>query len=209
MKILNLYAGIGGNRKLWSDQHEITAVEYDPAIAGVYKTFFPKDDVIVADAHDFLLQHHAEFDFIWSSPPCQTHSQFRFNIGFKANRKYRKVTPVYPDMKLYQEIILLKSYYGGKWVVENTIPYYEPLIAGIKTGGHIWWSNFPIPPIDHGSRGHCGNVQSLQKRKMMDLSASDISNKRQILRNCVEPRVGLHVFESVFKKYRPALLAAE
>ena len=27
MKILNLYAGIGGNRKLWGDEHEITAVE--------------------------------------------------------------------------------------------------------------------------------------------------------------------------------------
>jgi len=29
MKILNLYAGIGGNRKLWGDQHQVTAVEYD------------------------------------------------------------------------------------------------------------------------------------------------------------------------------------
>jgi hypothetical protein len=27
MKILNLYAGIGGNRKLWGDEHEIVAVE--------------------------------------------------------------------------------------------------------------------------------------------------------------------------------------
>jgi DNA (cytosine-5)-methyltransferase 1 len=27
MRILNLYAGIGGNRKLWGDDHEITAVE--------------------------------------------------------------------------------------------------------------------------------------------------------------------------------------
>ena len=35
-KILNLYAGIGGNRKLWGDEHEITAVEYDEATADVY-----------------------------------------------------------------------------------------------------------------------------------------------------------------------------
>lgn len=27
MKILNLYAGIGGNRKLWGDDHEVTVVE--------------------------------------------------------------------------------------------------------------------------------------------------------------------------------------
>jgi DNA (cytosine-5)-methyltransferase 1 len=27
MKILNLYAGIGGNRKLWGDEYEVTAIE--------------------------------------------------------------------------------------------------------------------------------------------------------------------------------------
>ena len=27
MRILNLYAGIGGNRKLWGEEHEVTAVE--------------------------------------------------------------------------------------------------------------------------------------------------------------------------------------
>lgn len=26
MKILNLYAGIGGNRELWGNEHEITGV---------------------------------------------------------------------------------------------------------------------------------------------------------------------------------------
>ena len=30
MKILNLYSGIGGNRKLWGDEHEVTAVENVP-----------------------------------------------------------------------------------------------------------------------------------------------------------------------------------
>ena len=54
MKILNLYAGIGGNRKLWGDEHDITAVEINPKIAECYKSFFPQDDVVVADAHEFL-----------------------------------------------------------------------------------------------------------------------------------------------------------
>jgi hypothetical protein len=27
MRILNLYAGIGGNRALWGDEHEVTAIE--------------------------------------------------------------------------------------------------------------------------------------------------------------------------------------
>lgn len=74
MKILNLYAGIGGNRKLWGDEHEIIAVEWDEKIASIYQGFFPKDKVIVGDAHQYLLDHFSEFDFIWTSPPCQTHS---------------------------------------------------------------------------------------------------------------------------------------
>ncbi len=50
MKILNLYAGIGGNRKLWGNDHEITAVELRPEIAAVYQDFFPNDHVVVGDA---------------------------------------------------------------------------------------------------------------------------------------------------------------
>lgn len=69
VKILNLYAGIGGNRKLWGDTHEITAVEYKPEIAKIYQDHFPNDTVIVTDAHQYLLDHFDEFDFIWSSPP--------------------------------------------------------------------------------------------------------------------------------------------
>lgn len=39
MKILNLYAGIGGNRKLWGDIHHITAVELDPELRKYIKTY--------------------------------------------------------------------------------------------------------------------------------------------------------------------------
>lgn len=209
MKILNLYAGIGGNRKLWPEGHKITAVELDPKIAEIYQKNFPNDKVIVADAHQYLLDNFKEFDFIWSSPPCQTHSQIRFNIGFKANRKYRKVDAVYPDMKLYEEIILLKHWYDGIWVIENTIPYYAPLIEGIKTGGHIFWTNINILKIDAGNRNHRGGtVETLQSRKMFDLSNFDIQNKRQILRNCVEPEIGLHVWNCAFKTKQMTLKQA-
>ena len=97
MKILNLYAGIGGNRKLWEDV-EVVAIENNEKIAEIYQDFFPKDKVILADAHQYLLEHFAEFDFIWSSPPCPTHSILRFLQEKK----------LYPDMNMYQEILLLK-----------------------------------------------------------------------------------------------------
>ncbi len=108
---------------------------------------------------------------------------------------------VYPDMKLYQEIIFLDKYFEGKWVVENTIPFYEPLIPAIKTGGHLWWSNFKIGQIDHGNRNHRdGTVETLQGRKMINLDKYNIGNKRQILRNCVEPEVGLYIFNCMLNK---------
>lgn len=199
-KILNLYSGIGGNRKLWGDEYDVTAVESNPEIAMIYQDLFPKDKVIVGDAHEFLLKYFKDFDIIWSSPPCPSHSQIRYNIGFKANRKYKKVDAIYPDMNLYAEIILLDKYFTGSWVVENTIPYYTPLIEGIKTGGHIWWANFEISPIEHGNRNHRdGTVETLQARKMVDLSGYKITNKRQILRNCVEPEVGLHILKCALK----------
>jgi DNA (cytosine-5)-methyltransferase 1 len=193
LKILNLYSGIGGNRKLWQNV-EVTAVEYDKDIAMVYKDLFPNDEVLVMDAHEYLQENYMKYDFIWSSPPCQTHSQIRYNIGFVADRKYDKVKAVYPDMKLYQEIIFLDNYFNGLWVVENTIPFYTPLIPAKKSGGHLWWSNFRISNIQHGNRNHRGGtVETLQQRKLLDISKYNIQNKRQILRNCVEPEVGLHI----------------
>ena len=196
MKILNLYAGVGGNRKLWGDRHEITAVEHNSDIAEVYQDLYPSDKVVVADAHQYLLENYKDFDFIWSSPPCQSHSQIRYNIGFKADRKYKKVDAKYPDMELYEEILLLQYWYDGLWIIENTIPYYVPLIEGTKMGGHIWWTNFKIGNIEIGNRNHRGGtVESLQERKQIDLSSYKIANKRQILRNCVEPELGMHILD--------------
>lgn len=140
MKILNLYACLGGNRYLWGDDHEITAVEWDEELAKLYQERFPNDKVIVADAHQYLLDHYKEFDFIWSSPPCPTHS--RFNYSMKTNKRWKMK---YPDMRLYQEIIFLDNWFEGKYCVENVIPYYEPLIAANQRGRHLYWTNFKLP----------------------------------------------------------------
>lgn len=140
MKMLNLYACLGGNRLKWNEVKkdiEVTAVELDPEAARLYQERFPNDMVIVADAHQYLLDHYKEFDFIWSSPPCPSHSRVRF-----ANTK---VDAVYPDLKLYEEILLLENYFEGKYCVENVIPFYEPLIPAQKRGRHLYWTNFVLP----------------------------------------------------------------
>ncbi len=140
MKILNLYACLGGNRYKWGNDHDITAVELDQDLAKLYQERFPNDKVIVADAHQYLLDHYKNFDFIWSSPPCPSHS--RINISQYTRESW---TPRYPDMALYQEIIFLDNFYKGKYVVENVIPYYDLLIPGKKRHRHVYWTNFHLP----------------------------------------------------------------
>ena len=210
MKILNLYAGIGGNRKLWGDEHEITAVEIDSKIAKIYQDFFPNDKVIVTDAHQYLLQHYKEFDFIWSSPPCPSHSFLEFSHPKKR----------YPDMNLYQEIIFLKSWFNGKWVVENVKPYYEPIIKPQYSGRHAFWSNFHITnlKVDYQIGTMNRKASELSRRKaiireaqipeLIDLHGLNnfkLNNKRQVLRNCVVPKLGLHIFKMAFKDKQETL----
>lgn len=150
LNVLNLYACLGGNRYKWDEiakeanvNMQVTAVELDPEAARLYKERFPNDTVIVADAHQYLLDHYKEFDFIWSSPPCPSHSRARY---WNSSNYDTTTDAVYPDMKLYEEILFLQHYYRhGKFVVENVIPYYEPLIHAQKRGRHLYWTNFNLP----------------------------------------------------------------
>ena len=146
MKILNLYACLGGNRYKWDEvtDVDVTAVELDPELARLYQDRFPNDKVIVADAHQYLLDHYQEYDFIWSSPPCPTHSRMRKTNTGEGERKSKAT---YSDMKLYEEILLLQHFYKGKYCVENVIPYYEPLIPSKKRGRHLYWTNFNLPNV--------------------------------------------------------------
>lgn len=188
MKVLNLYAGIGGNRKLWGGV-EVVAVEYDPKIASIYQDFFPDDKVIVGDAHAYLLEHFKEFDFIWASPPCPTHSRVR-----KATEHQNP--PIYPDMNLYQEIILLKHYFKGRYCVENVIAYYEPLIKPQEVDNHWFWTNFHIPSFPSASRSHDGTIEELMTNKGFDTSKYSGVDQRKILRNCVNSHLALHIFNN-------------
>lgn len=147
-KILNLFSGIGGNRTLWGDKPEITAVEYDPKIASIYQKNFPNDIVIIGDAYEYYEKHFHEFDIIWASPECRTHCQGTLiNVGGLYSG-YRESLPNYklPDMRLYGLIISLKHHFRGNWIVENVRPIYEPLIRPTCIRGRHWyWSNISIP----------------------------------------------------------------
>lgn len=194
MKILNLYSGLGGNRKLWGSEHEITAIENCPDIAETYSGIFPNDIVIVTDARSYLLDNYKKFDFVWSSPPCQTHGQYRKNVGVEA----KGYAAVFPDLSLYEQIIFLKHHFKGSWVVENVIPYYEPIIKPtVKIQRHLFWCNFNIPFVNFTAKGiRTKNKISDYDDLGVDLQHTKIKNKRQALRNCVDSDLGLHVFNS-------------
>lgn len=194
LKILNLYAGIGGNRELWTNC-DVTAVEYNQEIADVYEKRFPQDKVVIDDALEYVQQHYGEFDFIWASPPCPTHGQYRHNVGVIG----KGFSPVIPKMtSLYGLIVFLQTYFEGKWCVENVKPYYTPLIQPtFELHRHLFWANFNVTQKEFKS----ADIRS--KNKISDFRGyevvknSKIKNKRQVLRNCVSPELGKHIIEHV------------
>jgi DNA (cytosine-5)-methyltransferase 1 len=194
IRVLNLYAGIGGNRKLWENV-DVTAVEFDPGIAEIYQDHFPKDTVIVGDAHQYLLEHYKEYDFIWASPPCPTHSRIR-EMGVKKGL----YPALYPDIKLWQEVTLLKHFATCKWVVENVKPYYQPIVAPtFELDRHCFWSNFYVPGSTFKGRGvdHKQINGGNHNIYGFDISGYKIPDKRRLLRNMVSPEVGAHILEYV------------
>jgi DNA (cytosine-5)-methyltransferase 1 len=196
LKVLNLYCGIGGNRKLWQNV-DVTAVEYNEEIASIYKEYYPNDTVIVTDAHEYLVNHYSEFDFIWTSPPCPTHTRMALNFA-DAKAPDKRIVPKFPDMKLYQEIIFLDNFFKGKYCVENVIPYYEPLITPtVELERHLFWANFKIPKYNFGSeKVDIVNMTGKSTNYGFNISDKKIKHRKdQILRNLVNPELGLYIFE--------------
>lgn len=212
MRILNLYAGIGGNRRLWDSlgDFEITAVEWDEKIAKIYSDFFPKDKMIITDAHQYLLEHFKEYDFIWSSPPCPSHSKMRKGFSVVNGAK-----PIYPDMKLYEEILFLQGYFKGKYAIENVISWYEPLIIPLTIQRHYFWCNFSVSGINlhrdileitrstdkekYSTENEKEQVARLSKKFGFDLEKYK-GNKKLWFRNCVEPELGKHILNCAINK---------
>lgn len=210
MKVLNLYAGIGGNTERWDrNEVEIIAIENNKSVAKIYGDFHPKDKVIVTDARKYLLLHYKEFDFIWSSKPCTTHSRIR--IMAVRNGSYEAI---YPDMGLYEEIIFLEHHFKGKYVVENVIPYYKPLIKStVILDRHMFWSNFniSIKKFKDFGKGRIkkGHHKELQEIKGINIDKYKLIGMRKdsILRSYVNPDIGLHIFNCAFKEKQQTLIS--
>lgn len=199
MNVLNSYAGLGGNRKYWSNC-EVTAIESNEKIAAVYQRLNPKDTVIIADAHEYLRENFADFDFIWSSPPCQTHS--------KMNKATRHKNRRFPNMALYEEIIFLDNFFKGRWIVENVVPYYKPLIEPTKkVGRHLFWANFEFEAEDVKRPVNFINMANVAGKKALmewlgihyeeNIYYAGNHCPAQILRNCVHPDLGKQIFDAL------------
>lgn len=196
IKVLNLYACLGGNRYKWDEvaNVKVTAIELDSELARMYQERFPNDIVIVADAHQYLLDHYSEFDFIWSSPPCPSHSRARF-------ARRNTTAPMYPDLRLYEEIIFLENHFESKYCVENVIPYYEPLIHGQKRGRHLYWTNFNLPN-DLGERKSSIMEGKDEVKRWCEFHDYDFYNYKgeqrtdKIARNLVDYEVGRNIFKT-------------
>ena len=201
MKILNLYACLGGNRYKWDEvtDIEVTAVELDPELARLYQERFTNDTVIVADAHQYLLDNYKEFDFIWSSPPCPTHSVTNHFLNAQGVVRY-------PDMNLYQEIIFLDTFFKGKYCIENVKPYYEPLVAAKKRDRHLYWTNFNLPNIlsDRQAPPITANkarrkTQHFDLCKFHDIDLSNYKGSQdlgKVARNLVDYEAGKTILET-------------
>ncbi|MDR2930644.1 MAG: DNA cytosine methyltransferase [Propionibacteriaceae bacterium] len=218
-KVLNLYAGIGGNRAGWPVDVQVTAVELDPQVAEAYATLWPGDDLVIGDAHQYLLEHFMDgWGLIWTSPPCPSHSKLR---RFEHARGHY----VYPRLDmLYGEIILLQSFCppDTAFLVENVIPYYPPLIPPTgQLGRHYAWSNRSLPMVAvdaYGLRISRDRKSSYRRRKatlspMECAEETDFQQaygitlpacadtwgrymRRQVMRNCVDPVIGEAVWDA-------------
>ena len=209
MKILNLYACLGGNRYKWDEvakekgiEIQVTAVELDPEAARLYQERFPNDNVIVADAHQYLQDNFKEFDFIWSSPPCPSHSRLVLSNKNKDSYDLR-----YPEMSLYQQVIFLDNFFDGKYVVENVIPYYEPLIPAQKRGRHLYWSNIKLP-TNINERPTIGiSTAKNEVKKLCEFHDFDFYKYKgkqpinKMARNLVDYEAGRTIFETALGIY--------
>lgn len=190
IRILNLFSGVGGNRTLWKNCN-VTAVELNHDVAVCYQKRFHDDTIIEIDVYSWIAQHIDDgWDFIWASPPCKTHS--RLNVTGQNIRL--------PDLRLYELILFFQHFAKCKWIVENVIPYYRPLIRPtIQLDRHLFWSNFPIQSERFIPR--CKSLPNMSKTEHMEylgIQLTDVS--LESLRDCCHPKLGEYLLNQAFSQ---------
>ena len=104
-------------------------------------------------------------------------------------------------MSLYQEIIFLDTHFKGKYVVENVIPYYKPLIEAQKRGRHLYWANFNLPQNLSDRKAKVGSGTN-EVSKLCDFHDIDLSTykgkqrKDKVARNLVDYEAGKTILDT-------------
>ena len=185
---------------MWPDSWRVTAVEIDERVAAEYARRYPYDDVAVGDAHAFVISRAHEFDAVWTSPPCPTHSRLAVNVA-----KRKGVEPE-PDPRLWCEVEHLQKL-GGRYVVENVHTYYDPPIApDVVTRRHYYWTSgapglltweHPLP-VSGRMTGLTADAIA-ESYGLPKLPAGSVPDRRQAMRNAVTPREGLEIALAAFE----------
>ena len=105
-------------------------------------------------------------------------------------------------MSLYEEILFLKYHSNATWLVENVVPYYGAMLDPIKRNRHLYWTNFDLPEIPKTGENikTMNKVSQLEELHGFDLSKYSLPNKRQVLRNVVDPEAGRLFLEAAIKE---------
>lgn len=200
MRVLNAYAGIGGNRHLWPADWKVTAVEWDRRVAAEYERRYPQDLVLVSDAHEHVIQHADLFDAVWTSPPCPTHSRLA-----KVNAS-RYGHDLAPDPRLMAEVKHLRSV-GVRHVVENVHTYYTPeVLPDLVTDRHYYWMTTPpllLAPlrrtiIGGWEEGSASSDELADSYGLPRLEPGSVPDRNRAMRNAVIPQEGLQVALAAF-----------
>ncbi|MCE7740456.1 MAG: DNA cytosine methyltransferase [Candidatus Heimdallarchaeota archaeon] len=196
-KVLDLFAGVGGTAKgiqTFLQEKNIpfqyVAVENDPETIKAHLKLNPDSEIEFRDAY---LTSIKDYDFIWASPPCTSHSQ----LNMYMNRKQ-------PDMRLWSLITRLQQQ-QIPFIVENVEPYYrEPIPHTLELGRHRFWSNKPIIPFevpkmpkDWGWMGIPDWEKFHEINTRVTKFIKDPLKRRQLLRNIVHWTISYRIIEQI------------
>ncbi len=151
LRILDLFCGVGGVARGFQKyllengiEFEYYAVDINDAILLAHRILNPHSVTLKRDAYSFTDHELRSYDFIWASPPCESHSRLMWIYNKNQPEKWEP-----PDKKLWQLIERLYRL-GIPFVVENVRPYYRPPMRPTSyVCRHALWSNLSIPPFDY------------------------------------------------------------